>query len=355
MARRIVQVVCIAFLVVWGLPKCVMTRIEPYQIGVKRSLTSGVVEKDYAFGYHLAVPGLHTFHRLPATVSYLQFNEDSDIGALEVRTRENNIIFVDVSVVWRIKRGEAWKIVQEGLQDSYPSKVHSTATGVLREGLAALTNTDITMPDKRKEQAEKMLGELNQALQQYHVEALHVVIRGIRFRPEYEQKLQDKQYYIVQGKLDEELKNRSIAVQETETEEKTIEKEIRLKTEEWNAKIEELKTEFEVAIAGIEAEALRYDKKRRFSAARPTRRARRSRRPRGRSPATRRTALASSRSWACTEAPRTTSTRRSCPRPTATSSRAPASCGTRSAIRARSTASGTPRPPCSRPPAPSAS
>lgn len=266
MASKIIRVICVTFIVVWALPKCAMTRIEPYEIGVKRSLTGGVVEEDYDFGYHFAVPGLHTFHRLPASLHYLHYNEDSEVGALEVRTRENNIIFVDVSVVWRIKRGEGWKIIQEGFEDSYAQKVQSTSTGVLREGLADLTNTDITQPAKRRATSEKILKELNVALGQYHVEALHVVIRGIRFRPEYEKKLQDKQYFIVQGKLDEALKNKSVAVQETDTEEKTIEKDIKLKTEEWNARIEQLKTEFEIAIAEIEAQALQYDRKKRSEA-----------------------------------------------------------------------------------------
>lgn len=266
MAGKILRIACVAFIVLWALPKCVMTRIEPYEIGVKRSLTGGVVEEDYGLGYHFAVPGMHTFHRLPTALQYLHYNQDSPVGALEVRTRENNIIFVDVSVVWRVKRGEAWKIIQEGFEDSYAQKVQSTSSGVLREGLAALTNTDITQPDKRRDTAQKILAELNTALGQYHVEAMHIVIRGIQFRPEYEKKLQDKQYYIVQGKLDEALKNRSIAVQETETEEKTIEKDIKLKTEEWNARIEGLKSEFEIAIAEIDASALQYDRKKRSEA-----------------------------------------------------------------------------------------
>lgn len=266
MASKTLRVVCVSFIVLWALPKCVMTRIEPYQIGVKRSLTGGVIEQDYEFGYHFAVPGLHTFHRMPSALQYLHYNQNTDAGALEVRTRENNIIFVDLTVVWRIKRGEAWKIIQEGFEDSYPQKVQSTATGVMREGLAELTNTDITQPEKRRSTALKILGELNKALAQYHVDAQHVVIRGIRFRPEYEKKLQDKQYYIVQGKLDEALKNKSVAVQETETEEKIIEKDIKLKTEEWNAKIETLKTQFEIAIAEIEAQALKYDRQKRAEA-----------------------------------------------------------------------------------------
>lgn len=265
---RIAKIAALCFLCAWIAPKCVLTRIEPHQIGVRRSLTGGVDERDFALGYHLAIPLWHSFYRLPKTVNYLDFNDEpgAEATALEVRTRENNIIFVDVSAPWHIKEGGAYKIVREGFLDSYPEKVRSTATGVLREGLAQLTNTEIAQPERRRDAAEKMLVALNAALERYHVQADHVVIRGIRFRPEYEQKLQDKQYFIVQGKLDEALRQQSVAVQATDTLEKSIEKDVALKAEEWNKKIEELKTEFEIEIAKIEGEALRYDKRRRSEA-----------------------------------------------------------------------------------------
>ena len=268
MAHRIIRIVCALFIVVWILPKCLLTRIEPFEIGVRRSLTGGIAERDFTLGYHVALPLLQSFYRLPRSVQYLDFNDEpgAEASSLEVRTRENNIIFVDVSVPWHIKDNGGWQIVREGFLDSYPDKVRSTVTGVLREGLAQLTNADITQPDKRRETAKSILAALNPQLDRYHVTVDHVVIRGIRFRPEYEQKLQDKQYFIVQGKLDDALRQQSVAVQITETAEKSIEKDIALKREEWNGKIENLKTEYEIAIAKTQAEALRYDKKRRSEA-----------------------------------------------------------------------------------------
>jgi len=208
MIKRVITVACIIVLGLWLLPKCTLTRIEPDEIGVKRSMTSGVIEKDYDFGYQLSLPLFHRFERLPRTLQYLDFNSKNENGALEVRTRENNIIFVDVTVVWQIKDNEANAIVREGIQQSYPQKVRSTAIGVLRDGMAELTNTDITQPLKRQESAKNIMAALNLALKQYHVVARHVVIRGIRFRKEYEAKLQGKQYYVVQGKLDEAKKGR---------------------------------------------------------------------------------------------------------------------------------------------------
>ena len=269
MVKRVVNITCIFILVAWLLPKVLMVRIEPWEIGVRRSLTGGITEQDFAFGYQLRVPFIHSYYRLPRTLQYLNYvstGQAGDQGALEIRTSGNNVIFVDISVPWRIKEGEAWMIVREGFIDTYPTKVLSTTKGVLRSVLAQMTNLTIYDTDQRMKVAESITPVLNQELAQYHVVAEQVVIRAIRFRKEYEDKLQNKQLFIVQGKLDEALRKESVAKQDTETLEKTIDKEMSLKSEEWNKKIEELRTRLELQIAKVEAEAVQYDRKKRSEA-----------------------------------------------------------------------------------------
>jgi hypothetical protein len=269
MKQRAPLIVCLVFLGAWLFPKVLLTRIEPWQIGVRRSLTGGIAEEDFSFGYNFSLPLFHTYYRLPRNLLYLEYNDDdpnAEQKALEVRTSENNVIFVDVTVPYRIKEGDAWKIVREGFLDTYRSKVQSTTAGILRETLAEMNNVDIYNTEKRLHKADTILPKLNEALAQYHVTADRVVLRAIRFRPEYEQKLQDKQYFVVQGRLDDALRKESIAVQKTDTFEKTIEKEVALKREEWNEKIEQLKTQYELEIATIEAEAVQYDRSKRSAA-----------------------------------------------------------------------------------------
>ncbi|MEM7676285.1 MAG: SPFH domain-containing protein, partial [Myxococcota bacterium] len=269
MIKRIISTVCIVFLLLWMLPKLFLVRIDPWKIGVRRSLTGGITEQDFDFGYQLRIPFIHSYYHLPRTLNYLDYlstGQAGEQGALEIRTSGNNVIFVDISVPWRIKDGEAWQIVREGFIDTYPAKVQSTTTGVLRRVLAQMTNLNIYDSDKRMQVAESITPVLNQELEQYHVVAEQVVIRAIRFRDEYEAKLQNKQQFIVQGKLDEALRKESVAKQDTDTLEKTIDKEMSLKREEWNKKIEELRTRLELQIAEVEAEAVQYDRKKRSEA-----------------------------------------------------------------------------------------
>ncbi len=263
--RKIINIVCLVLLAAWVLPKALFVKIEPWEIGVRRSLTGGITERDFDFGWQLRVPLFHSYYRLPRTLHYLEYSSTggADADAIEIRTSGNNIIYVEVAIPWHIKEGEGWRIVQEGFGDSYLEKVRSTATGILRETLADLTNLDIQEPDKRQATAAAALPRLNEELGKYHIEADHVVIRAIRFREEYERQLQEKQFFSVQGRLDEAKRKQSVAVQETDTIEKTIDKEVALKREEWNRKIEELKTQFELEIAQIEGEAEQYRAKRR--------------------------------------------------------------------------------------------
>lgn len=267
--RKFINIICLAFLIIWILPKFFMVSIPAWEIGVRRSLISGIHEEDLGLGYHMRLPFVHSYYQLPRTLQFLDYsNEDPDaeLKSLEIRTSGNNIIYVDVTIPWRIKDGEAWQIIREGFGDSYADKVASTCTGILRETLAAMSTTDIYQTDKRTKTAASILPKLNQALGQYHVMADHVIIRNIGFRPEYEQKLQDKQFFVVQGRLDEAKRKESEAIQQTDTFEKAIQKDINVKREEWNGLIEDLKTKYELEIAAIKAEALQYDASRRAEA-----------------------------------------------------------------------------------------
>ncbi|MCA9543694.1 MAG: hypothetical protein KC613_04870 [Myxococcales bacterium] len=263
--KRTLNIIAGVILFIFLAPSMCMERIEPGKIGVRRSLEGGVAEQDFKVGYHLSLPFWHSWYQLDGTIHYLEYNSAQNT-ALDVRTKENNVIFIDLTIPYRIRTDEAWRIVREGFVESYDDKVKSTATGILREALAELSSLDVQQPEKRVEVGRKALPQLNKALEQYHVEATHMVLRSIRFRDQYEAKLQNKQYYIVQGRLDEARQRELAAKQETETLEKVIVKDIALKAEEWNKKIEEVKSRYELEIAEIDAEATRYGRAKRAEA-----------------------------------------------------------------------------------------
>lgn len=278
--KKAIQITSAVVLLSWLFLVFATTYIEPDEIGVRRSVLGGVVPEDLTQGHNIELPLFHTTYRLPRNLHYLEFAEGTEgavpqgavpggrAPALELRTSGDNVITVEATVVYEIIDGEAHKIIEEGFGSSYRDKIYSVSRGFLLEHLGTLTNEDIQNPDQREKIAAAAIEPLNVKLRQYHVSVpdYGVVIRRIRFQEAYEERLQAKQLYAVQGQLDRAKQEESAAKQETDTLSKSIDKDVRIKTEEWQQRIETANAETTVRIAGIDAQALAYDKKTRAEA-----------------------------------------------------------------------------------------
>ncbi|MCO4760220.1 MAG: hypothetical protein KC502_01870 [Myxococcales bacterium] len=241
-------------------PGTFSTYIYPDEIGVRRSVFGGIQDLDFTQGRRVSLPLLHRWYRLPRTLHYLEF---SGINDLDLRTREQNVMHVDIAVIYKIMDGQAHLICREGMANSYMERIKSASTGFLREHLAQLSNTDIQNPDKRMRVAKEAIAPLNKRLRQYHVKVVPegVVIRAITFDPPYEQRLQAKQYFAVQAELDVAEQKKSIGKQQTDTVSKSIDKDVAIEREAWNQRVELARRATETMIATVNADALKYDRK----------------------------------------------------------------------------------------------
>ncbi|MCE9578820.1 MAG: SPFH domain-containing protein [Deltaproteobacteria bacterium] len=198
---RVSQVIVIATLALWIIPWLIVDTVPPGMVGVRQSAVSGVNEDDLGVGWHWAVPGLHKLIYLPSSYFFLDYTNDDagPQGPLQIRTKDNNVVELDVSVPVRIKPGEAHKIVEAGnhVADNtlyrYQHLADQTAVSVLREELAKLDSSGFYSTDKRLGIEAEALTMLNKALAELHCEAQAVLIRAVRFRPEYEKQLQQIQ------------------------------------------------------------------------------------------------------------------------------------------------------------------
>jgi len=199
---RIARIYSILLLVCWLGPKACFATIDPHEIGVRQSNVSGVHEADLGPGWALRIPGLHKMIRLPRSYDFLDYTPD-DIGpqsSLQIRTQDNNIVVIDVSVPYRITPGEGYIVVEKGNHRKGAKErlrvqrvAEDTTVSVLREKLAQLTSADWYNTERRREVAATTLEALNISLSEYNVTAQAVLIRSVSFRPEYEQQLQQIQ------------------------------------------------------------------------------------------------------------------------------------------------------------------
>lgn len=199
---KIARLFVVALLVIWLAPKACFSTVQPDEIGVRQSNFSGVLEQDVGPGWVLRIPGMHKIITLPRKFSFLDYTDDA-VGPqapLQIRTQDNNIVHVDVSVPFHVKPGDGWKVVAAGnhVEDRgellrFQRLAEETTVSVLRERLAELTSSEWYDTQRRLEVAESSLVKLNESLAELHVEAEWVLIRSVTFRPEYEQQLQQIQ------------------------------------------------------------------------------------------------------------------------------------------------------------------
>jgi hypothetical protein len=199
---RLVQtakIVVLGAVALWIVPALFTAGIAPNEIGVRTSAVSGVLGEDLAPGWHWRLPGVHKLLRLPSSYFMLDYtNDDKRLQKpLVIRTKDNNTVELDVSVPLRIKPGEANQLVAAGNHVSdpdgrfrYQRLAEETTTSVLREEMATLDSVGFYSTDRRLAASAKALEALNRQLGAMHVQAQAVLVRAVRFRPDYEKQLQ---------------------------------------------------------------------------------------------------------------------------------------------------------------------
>lgn len=197
---RICQLTLLSLLFLWIAPTCFISTVPLGTIGVRSSNMSGVLEADLEPGWTLNITGMHALTLLPSSYLFLDYGSEDGREGLQIRTRDNNNVFVDVTVPYRIKPGEAHQIMKAGNHVDtgngmfrFQRLAQETTVSVLREGLANLTSADFYHADTRLKVGSETLDRLNQELAPLHLEAQAVLIRAVTFREEYEKQLQQIQ------------------------------------------------------------------------------------------------------------------------------------------------------------------
>lgn len=200
--KNLLRLFVIGVLAMWLIPKFFFATIDPDTIGVRQSNFSGVYEEDLGPGWALRIPGVHKIIEVPRRFEFLDYTND-DLGPqepLQIRTQDNNIVIIDVSVPYHIKSGEGFMVVKAGnhVEDRkrllrFQRLAEETTVSVLREHLAELTSAEWYDTERRLEVTTLALELLNTSLAELHVEAEAVLIRAVTFRNEYELQLQQIQ------------------------------------------------------------------------------------------------------------------------------------------------------------------
>ena len=268
--KKLIFLLCVILIIPIAIVLLV-ERVPPATMGVKQGMWgSGIVKEDFATGFHLGVSGYHKWYFMPEKTHFLHFTGSRATGRsdvddwnkpLSIRTTDGNTVTVELSIAYKIIKGQAYRIVEDGLQISYRERVKSKVLGVLRAELPQLTSEDWQITETRLNRSKATLPALNNQLKEFYCEAERLLIRRFSFSPEYEQKLQEKQFLRQKAKLDTALTEQAEVEMDTNIIERQIQAAEMEKTQTWEKRIQIAKSENEKVIATILAEAAVYSSK----------------------------------------------------------------------------------------------
>ncbi len=261
--KKIPIILSIILLALILLNSMLFTMVPIDKIGVKINKWGGIVEQDYNVGLKFSLIGIYEWKFLDATTQFVNFSK-SERGSdpLIIRTEDNNEVYIDVTIPYKIIKGEGYKLVKGGLEKTYKDRVELISKSILRSELAKLSPNHIISTDFREKVAKEALGKLNVKLKKVHVKADYILIRSFYFiNKKVERTIQEKQYLRQEKRLKEaQLRENDakLATSKIETEITNAEK---AEIENGNKRIEELKSKYELQIAEIERTKNNYDKK----------------------------------------------------------------------------------------------
>lgn len=261
----------------------VFIRVRPWHYGIKQNLIANTIEAEPATtGFALRIPGVHKWHMIERRTHFITFAEggyDTDRGKLgmrrdrfdsnistflppmELRTKDGNPAFYDLTVTYQVIPEEASLIVEEGNAANYRDLVVGIVTSTLRDELAEMSSEEIFVTERRLAVARAALPVLTEALKKNHVRPDQVLIRAVRFGEEYENGLQRKQLTYQNSKLAEAetlVENERGKTESSRAEIAAAEKELR---GDRDKDLQEVRSANEVAIAQVQAEANVYDQR----------------------------------------------------------------------------------------------
>jgi len=258
----VARIVVLGALALWIVPWLFFSRVDPGEIGVRRSAAGGVEEDDLTPGWRLRIPGLHKLTYLPSSYFFLDYLPETGATqeALQIRTKDNNTVTLDVSVPVRIKPGHAYQIVKDGnhVREAggryrYMRLAEQTAVSVLREELANLDSVGFYSTERRVAVQGKALELLNASLDPLHLEAQAVLIRAVRFRAEYESQLQQIQLNEQNKLLDHARENLAAEQQKLDNYNQGTAAQASSREQDWLKRQAELERAYQLGALGITA------------------------------------------------------------------------------------------------------
>ncbi|MFC1745731.1 SPFH domain-containing protein [Candidatus Riflebacteria bacterium] len=209
----IIGVIIFSFAIVYVFAGSLFMFIPIDRIGVKKKEfgpSAGLVEKDYPPGYHFGPGFWCTWYTLPSSVQSLDMLRQSpervdrrfrksyskitnSRGEIKIKTTEGYDVSVDVTIKYRIKENNGWKVIRI-LPNSLKriEILTQNCKTLCNEVLGQLATEDFFNPDKRVQMSKILEERIKKGFDERGFILINVLIRDFQFDPVYEDKIKEK-------------------------------------------------------------------------------------------------------------------------------------------------------------------
>ena len=245
------------------------TRIKPDEIGVLTQNIGGgegIVKQDFIPGYHRNLWPFHTWHRFPSTVQLIRFGKDSagdplTMGGepLQITSTDGDHVVMTADVLYRIKEGEAHRILQEiGADQRYREFVRGLAQDATRVLFGKLHTEAFYTEESRETVRREAVTLLTNRLKERGIELIDLLVEGVEFDQNYENLIKLKK--LADQRVELERARSKAAGERGKVSKIVAESAVKIAKMEREAEIEIARrnTELSLQIGGLKAEAEKY-------------------------------------------------------------------------------------------------
>ena len=179
-------IVAIAFCGVLFLWMC-FTKVPANAIGVRTNINGGIEQMDFKPGYVMAIPFLHTVRLWDPTWTDV-------FQQLPVRSSDQYLTIVDVSVVFRIKPGKCYEVAGSfKLYSEIEQNVKLSLGNFANKILIKMKTEDFYNAEIRDKATAELKSAMDEQLEKWGLEVKSVLLRNIKYDENYETLLLNKQ------------------------------------------------------------------------------------------------------------------------------------------------------------------
>jgi len=262
--------VCLVIIGTWLVFKQLTVYIPIGKVGVRTQEyavigSKGVVQKDFAPGWHRDLGPIDSWELFDSTVQTLEMTREAKFGDrkgrddVQVQSADGYAVSVDVTVKFRILDGKAHKLYQDtGSGTKYKVIVRNEAEQACIGLFGQMNTENFYNPLERRKKAVEVHELLQQSLGDNFVQVIDVLIRDVQFDPEYENKIRRKKLADQEVELNKSMARAEEMRGKTQVIEAETQKLVKIITREKEAELIRMQADTDRQIARIKADYEKY-------------------------------------------------------------------------------------------------